>query len=156
LQLTAIWAVILGAIIPDAWGRQLRGLGLVGLIAGCALAVSWPTELPAGLPWWTRACYLGAVVAGTFVCAYAIDSRVYFFAAVGMLVASLGRVLHVFAIELQRIANWEGAGFFVLGLVWLVLAVLISSAKAGLGRHLRRLVPQSVVERARNGPGVGR
>jgi hypothetical protein len=153
LQLISVWAVILGATFHDAWGRRLQSIGLGGLVAGCALAVSWPQQLPADLPWWTRACYLGAVVAGTLVCAYAIPSRAYFFAGAGMLVASLGRVLHVFAIELQRIARWEGAGVFVLGLVWLMLAVLISAVKAGLGKHLLRLVPQPIGEQTPSGTG---
>jgi hypothetical protein len=151
LQLMSIWAVILGATFDDALGRQLRSIGLGGLIAGCVLAVSWPPELPAGLPWWTRACYLGAVVTGTIICAYAIRSRSYFFAGVGMLLVSLGRLLHVCSIELQRVAHWDGAVFFVLGLVWLGLAVLISSAKAGLGKYLVRLVPRPVSEKTQSG-----
>jgi hypothetical protein len=154
LQLILIWAVILGAVFDDAWGRRMRWLGLAGLVAGCVLAVTWPAELPAGLAWWARACYLTGVVAGTFIGAFAIPSRTYFFAGASMLVVSLGRVLHLVAMELQRIAHWEGAGFFVLGLVWLMMAVLISSAKAGLGTHLFRLMPRRLGERGRSGTSV--
>jgi hypothetical protein len=75
----------------------------------------------------------------------------YFFAGIGMMLVSLTRMLHVGSIELERLADWKGAGFFVLGLVWLGLAVLISSAKAGLGRILVRLVPQPVRDNATTG-----
>jgi hypothetical protein len=141
LQFLAIWAVILGVLFDDAWGRRLRWMGLGGLVAGCLLAILWRPELPAGLPWWTRVCYLGSIVAGTIICAYIVRSRSYFFAGIGMLVVSLGRVLQVFSFELQHAAHWDGAGFFVLGIVWLMLAVLISSAKSGLAKHLVSLVP---------------
>jgi hypothetical protein len=142
LQLVVFWAVLLGVIFDDAWGRRLRTIGLVGLMVGCLLAALWPAELPVGLPWWSRIFYLTGVVAGTIRCSYAIRSRLYFFAGLGMLAVSLGRVLHDGADELERVADWKGAGFFVLGLVWLGLAVLISSAKAGAGRFLARIVPR--------------
>jgi hypothetical protein len=147
LQLMSIWLVILGATFDDAWGQRLKSIGLGCLIAGCVAAVFWPTELPAGLPWWTRISYLGVLVAGTLICAYLTGSRSYFFAGVGMLVVSSGRALHVFAIELQRIARWDGAGFFVLGLVWLVVAVLISSTKAGFAKYFLRLMPRRLSEK---------
>ena len=142
LQFLAIWAVILGVLFDDAWGRGLRWMGLGGLVAGCLLAILWRSEPPAGLPWWSRACYLGSVVAGTIICAYIVRSRSYFFAGIGMLIVSSGRVLQVFAFELQRAAHWDGAGYFVLGIVWLILAVLISSAKSGLARYFVVLVPR--------------
>jgi hypothetical protein len=142
MQLMSIWFVILGAMFDDAWGRSMKSIGLGCLIAGCISAVSWPTELPAGLPWWTRIFYLGAMVSATIICAYILGSRSYFFAGIGLSVLSLGRAFHVVAMELQRVARWEGAGFFVLGLIWLVVAVLISSAKAGVGRYLVRLIPR--------------
>jgi hypothetical protein len=142
LQFLAIWAVILGVLFDDAWGRGLRWMGLGGLVAGCLLAILWRSELPAGLPWWSRACYLGSVVAGTIICAYIVRSRSYFFAGIGMLIVSSGRLLQVFAFELQRAAHWDGAGFFVLGIVWLILAVLISSAKSGLAKYFVVLVPR--------------
>jgi hypothetical protein len=142
LQLGVLWAVALGAFFDDAWGRRLRSIGLAGMMVGCLLAALSPAELPAGWPWWSRGVYLALVVAVTIGCAYAIRSRAYFFAGLGMLTVSLGRVLHVSATELERIGDWKGAGFFILGLVWLGLAVLISSAKAGAGRFLARLVPR--------------
>jgi hypothetical protein len=142
LQLIVLWAVVLGVIFDDAWGRRLRTIGLAGLIVGCVLAALGPADLPASLPWWLRVVYLYVVVAGTIHCAYLIRSRPYFFAGLGMLAVSLGRVLYDGANELERVADWKGAGFFILGLVWLGLAVLISSAKAGAGRFLARLVPR--------------
>jgi hypothetical protein len=154
LQLLSIWAVILGILFTDVWARRLRALGLGGLIAGCLLAAAWPDALPGELPSWTRLCYLGALVAGTMICGYLIGSRIYLFAGLGMLVVSMGRVIHMCSVELERTAQWKGAGFFVLGLVWLGLAVSISSAKAGLGKLLmRRIAPQTVSEERQNGDG---
>jgi hypothetical protein len=103
------------------------------------------------LPWWSRGCYLAAVVAATIFAAYAIRSRAYFYAAVGMLVASLGRVLHIGSLELERVAQWEGARYYVLGLVCLGLGVSISSAKAGIGKHLTRLIPRPLTEKTQSG-----
>jgi hypothetical protein len=151
LQLIAIWAVILGVLFDDVWGRRLRWIGLGGLAAGCVFAIFWRAELPAGLPWWSRVWYLGGIVAGTIFCAYVIRSRFYFFAGIGMLVASLGRVLQVFSFELQRAAHWDGAGFFVLGIVWLMLAVLISSAKSGSAKYLVALVPRPLSRETHGG-----
>jgi hypothetical protein len=94
---------------------------------------------------------LGSIVAGTIFCAYVIRSRSYFFVGIGMLVASLGRVLQVFSFELQHAAHWDGAGFFVLGIVWLMLAVLISSAKSGLAKYLVGLVPRPLSRETHGG-----
>ena len=116
-------------------------------MAGYILAACWPAELPDGLPAWIQPCYLGAVVIGTILCAYAIPSRAYFFAGVSMLVTSAGRLMHDGSLALQRIAHWDGAVYFVLGLVSLGLGVLISSSKAGLGKCLIRLIPRSIVDR---------
>jgi hypothetical protein len=144
LQLVALLAVVLGVLFDDTWGRRLRVVGLLGLVGGCVVAVGWPRELPAGLPWWTRVGYLCALTAGTLMCAYVIRSRPYFLAGVGMLAISAGRGIHVFSLELKHAARWEGASFFVLGMVSLTLAILISSHKAGLGKYLARLVPQPI------------
>jgi hypothetical protein len=151
LQLLCVWAVVLGALFDDEWARRLRSIGLCTLIGGCLLAIFWPRELPDGLPWWSRVCYLGGIVGGTILFAYATRSRSYFFAGAGMLAVSLGRVLHIFSIELERIANWQGASFFVMGLAWLAVAVLISTAKAGLGKYLVWIVPSPIPQRTRDG-----
>jgi len=142
LQMLSIWAVVLGTVLDDAWARRLRWIGLASLLAGFILAATWPSQLPANLPWWTRTCYLAAVTAGTIAGAYASRSIFYFGAGTGMLVVALLRVLQVTSIELERVAQWEGAGYFVLGLVWLGLAVLISSLKAGWGDALARFAPR--------------
>jgi hypothetical protein len=152
LQLMSMWAVILGVLFDDRWGRRLRSIGLVGLIAGCIFAVFWRPDSPVGPPLWMRFCFLGCVVAGTIFCAYVIRSRAYFFAGVGMLVLSLGRALHALSLELVRVAHWDGAGFFVLGIVWLALGVLISSAKSGLAKYLAGLVPRPLIGKQEAGP----
>jgi hypothetical protein len=152
LQLLSIWAVTLGVLFDDPWGRRLRWIGLAGVIAGGLSAVVWNPESPAGLPWWSGACYWGGVVVGTIFCAYLIRSRSYFFAGVGMLVLFLGRALHAFALELERMAHWDGAGFFVLGIAWLALAVLISAAKSGLAKYLAGLVPRPLVGKQETWP----
>ena len=52
------------------------------------------------------------------------------------------RLLYDLAVLLRRLLGWEGAGFFVLGLVWFALAVAISATKAGIIRRLSSIVPQ--------------
>jgi hypothetical protein len=42
---------------------------------------------------------------------------------------------------LKRAFSWEGAAWFVWGLVWLTVAVLISARKAGLIDRLARFLP---------------
>jgi hypothetical protein len=153
VQLLSVWAAILGVLFHDAWSRRLRSIGLAGLMAGCVLAACWPAELPDGLPAWIRPCYLGAVVACTILGAYAMPSRAYFFAGAAMLVISAGRLTHDGSLALQRIAHWDGAVYFVVGLVWLGLAVLISSSKAGLGKYLIRIIPGPISDQSQRDPG---
>jgi len=47
-----------------------------------------------------------------------------------------------FSAVLERILTWRGAGYFVAGLAWFLLAVLISASKAGLLRNWADLVPR--------------
>jgi hypothetical protein len=50
-------------------------------------------------------------------------------------------LLYELAGLLKRLFAWDGSVWFVWGLVWFGLAVLISARKAGLIRRLARFVP---------------
>ena len=141
LQMMSVWAVLLGILFKDAWGSGLRAAGLVGLVVSVLLGASWLAESPPGLTSWLLVGDLAVLIAGTILLSYAIHSRIYFFVGVCMLAVSFARMLQMGAQELERTAQWKGARFFVIGLVWLALAALISSAKAGLGKYLIRLLP---------------
>jgi hypothetical protein len=147
LQLMSVWAVLLGMLFKDAWGSGLRTVGLVGLVVSTLLGASWLAESSPGWTSWMLVGDLAVLTVGTILLSYAIRSRVYFFVGVGMLIVSFARVLQMGVQELERTAQWKGAGFFVLGLVWLALAALISSAKAGLGKYLIRLLPAAGTNR---------
>ncbi len=147
LQLMSVWAVLLGMLFKDAWGSGLRAVGLVGLVVSTLLGATWLAESPPGWTSWMLVCDLAVLTVGTILLSYAIHSRVYFFVGVGMLLISFARVLQMGAQELESTAQWKGAGFFVIGLVWLALATLISSAKAGLGKYLIRLLPAAGTNR---------
>jgi hypothetical protein len=147
LQMMSVWAVLLGILFKDVWGSGLRAAGLVGLVVSVLLGASWLAESPPGSTSWVLVGDLAVLIVGTILLSYAIRSRVYFFVGVGMLIVSFARVLQMGAQELERTAQWKGAGFFVIGLVWLALAALISSAKAGLGKYLIRLLPAAGTNR---------
>jgi hypothetical protein len=86
--------------------------------------------------------YVAAIVATTFGYAYCVGSQTYFFAGLANLTLLTGRLLYELTGVLKRLFDWEGATWFVWGLVWFVVGLLISAAKAGLTGRLWRIVPQ--------------
>ncbi len=153
LQMMSVWAVLLGILFKDAWGSGLRAAGLVGLVVSVLLGASWLAESPPGLMSRLLLGDLAVLIVGTILLSYVLRSRIYFFVGVGMLAVSLARMLQMGAQELERTAQWKGAAFFVIGLVWLALAALISSAKAGLGKYLIRLLPAVGTDRGEERAG---
>jgi hypothetical protein len=85
--------------------------------------------------------YLAVVAGITFGYAYLVRSRAWFFGGVAGLCLFTGRLLYDITGYLKRLFAWEGAGWFVWGLVWFAVAVLISARKAGLMGRMRRLIP---------------
>jgi hypothetical protein len=82
-------------------------------------------------------------MAVTFGYAYFVGSAAYFYAGLANLSFCGGRLLFELSGILKRTLSWEGAAWFVWGLVWFVLAVLISAVKSGFMRRVARFVPDS-------------
>ncbi|HEY2253486.1 MAG TPA: hypothetical protein VGH74_20570, partial [Planctomycetaceae bacterium] len=141
LHLAGVAVLGLGIMFDDSFVQWLRRAGLPMLITAAVFAVGWPDEWPIGLPGWTALAYVAAVVAVTFGYAYSVGSQAYFFAGLANLCLLTGRLFYDLAGVLKRLFTWDGANWFVWGLVWFAVGVLISAAKAGLPRRLWRLVP---------------
>jgi hypothetical protein len=151
LHLAGLAVLILGAIFDDAFAGCLRRAGVPLLIAAAICAASIPGASPVNLPHWIGPVYGAAVVATTFAYAYVAADPSYFFAGLANLFLLTGRLLYELAGVLRRLFDWEAATWFVWGLVWLALGVLISAWKAGLARRLAKFVPRDRTETDRNG-----
>lgn len=142
LHLAGIAVLSIGAILDDAFARSLRLAGVPMLVAAAICAAGFPGEFSIGLPQWSAAAYGAAVVAATFVYAYGTGSPAYFFAGLANMSLLTGRLLFELTVVLKRVFAWEGAAWFVWGIVWFALGVLISAWKAGLASRLPRFVPR--------------
>jgi hypothetical protein len=144
VTLHLVGAAILGLGLwrHDPFSRYLRKLGVPLLATATISAAFCPEDAITGLPAWAISIYLCSVVAVTIGYAYVAGSPYYFFAGLANAAVASSRLLYDLAVLLRRLLGWEGAGFFVLGLVWFALAVAISATKAGIIRRLSSIVPQ--------------
>lgn len=142
LNLVGLEILGLGALFHDRFARWLRLAGVPLIVAAVFLAAAVPVLWPAALPPWSLPTYLVTLVAITFGYAFFLNSPHYFYAGVVNLIPCTGRFLYELADFLRRLFAWEGAAWFVWGIVWFALAVLISARKAGLMIRLARLVPR--------------
>jgi hypothetical protein len=143
LPMHAVGLVILivGAVFDDPFARRLRRAGMLLVTAAIATAALYPPAWPTGLPWWSLPVYLAVIVGITFGYAYFVQSRAWFFGGVAGLCLFTGRALYDMTGYLKRLLAWEGAGWFVWGLIWFAVAVLISVRKAGLIGRMARIIP---------------
>ena len=142
LHLAGLAVLCVGAIFDDAFARGLRWAGVPLLLAAAIGAVVAPDEYLAGLPQWSVPLYSVTVVATTFIFGYGIRSPAYFFAGLASGCLLTGRLLFDLASLLKRLFAWDGAAWFVWGIVWFALGMLISAWKAGLADRVARFVPR--------------
>jgi len=141
VHLAGLTVLILGAAFNDSFARWLRQAGVLFVVAAVFAAAVVPVVWLPGVPEWTLPAYMAGVTAATFGYAYFIGSPAYFFAGLANLCLIAGRLLYELSGYLKRLLVWEGAAWFVWGLVWFSLAVLISAVKSGLVRRLARILP---------------
>ena len=110
-------------------------------MAAAICAAGFPHEFLAGLPDWSVPVYCAAIVATTFAYAYGTASPAYFFAGLSILCLLTGRQLYELAGVLKRLFDWDGAAWFIWGIVWFVVGAMISAWKAGLAGRLSRFMP---------------
>jgi hypothetical protein len=143
LPMHAVGLVILivGAVFDDPFARRLRQAGVLLVVAAAVIAAVDPSPWPTSLPRWSLPVYLAAIAGITFGYAYLVRSRAWFFGGIVGLCLFTGRLLVEATAYLKRLFAWEGAGWFVWGLVWFTVAVLISARKAGLIERMARIIP---------------
>lgn len=143
LHLAGLAVLIVGAAFHDKFAELLRGFGVPMLVTGAMFAAASPPAYFAGLPEWSPLLYGTGMAAAAFTYAYSLGHPAYFFAGLTNLILLTGRLLYELASALRRLFDWDGATWFVWGLVWFALAVVISAVKAGLARRLAWFVPRS-------------
>ncbi|MBI3864036.1 MAG: hypothetical protein HY290_19300 [Planctomycetia bacterium] len=148
LLAAGIAVLAVGALFDDAFARCLRGAGVPMLVTAAIFTAAFPGAYVDGLPAWSAPSFGAAIAGATLAYAYAICSPVYFFTGLANVVLFLGRTLYELAGGLRRMFDWEGATWFVWGLVWFALGAMISARKAGLANWLARFVPRGRKESA--------
>ena len=141
VHLAGMAVLSVGMTFDDAFASWLRRAGVPMLVAAAVFAAGWPAEWPINLPHWSAPAYVAVVVAATFGYAYCVGSQAYFFAGLANFCLFTGRLLYELEGFLKRLFDWQGATWFVWGLVWFALGVLISAWKAGVTGRLWRIVP---------------
>jgi hypothetical protein len=140
-HLAGLAVLTIGGLFDDAFARWLRKAGLP-LLVGAMFVGSLPIVWRSGLPVWISPVYLAGVIAVTFGYGYLMGSAAYFYGGLANLMLGAGRLLYELSGWLRRLFGWEGADWFVWGLVWFALAVCISARKAGVVARLARFVPR--------------
>jgi len=129
----AAWFVVsmlvVGALFRDefAWLLRLCGAPLIvlGLLAGMTVAFRFHH------PAWYLPSFVAALVAISWACAMANRMRLYQLATLVVCTLGLLGILAQTTMAVIQDSDWKGAGSFSLGIGWLLMAVLISSWKAG-------------------------
>jgi hypothetical protein len=129
------------AVFDDGFARWLRKACLP-LLAGAVFAASLLTAWPVGPPSWALPAYLAGMIGIAFGYGYVMGIPAFFYAGLVNLTFCAGRLLYELSNYLKRLFGWDGAAWFVWGLVWFALAVLISARKAGIVLWLARFVPR--------------
>ena len=128
LSLTSILCV--GLIFRDEFARLLRDLG-APLISAAMMGTIGAAHLTQWIPVWSV-----PVIAVILVCVatgYSVMTRMKVYRLTAYVTGSLGAVEITVRTTVLLIhdSNWGGAMSFAIGLGWFVVAVLISSWKAG-------------------------
>ncbi|MFN0054432.1 MAG: hypothetical protein ACKV0T_19830 [Planctomycetales bacterium] len=146
-HMAGVAGLVIGALSRDWFATWLRKAGVPLLVATALAASLWPIRSAAGFPEpltaTSLAIYLAAVVVVTFGFAYGIGSRSYFFAGLTNLLLASTRLVYELTGTMERALAWSGVGYFLTGLAWFALALLISAGKAGAFRRLAVLMPRS-------------
>jgi hypothetical protein len=126
----------IGAVYRDdfAWLLRLMGAPLLVVITvmGCVFVQSPAT----GLPVWTG--YLIVIATPLLAFGYAAVLRIPLYRLSGLLCTVSGTLgMTEFAVlYVIRASSWQGATSFMIGIDWLLLAIAISSWKAGWFKHV--------------------
>ncbi|SIO66367.1 hypothetical protein SAMN05444166_8056 [Singulisphaera sp. GP187] len=128
-QLALVAILALGAIFSDALARRLQQVGAGVLFLSGLAVILGDSRLFANPPQWLLDVYVPLVVAIAIGYGFTVGNRLFFVAAAALLVSWLTVVgWRSYLLLRQFIA---GLDFIVWGLVFFVLAALISLKKAG-------------------------
>jgi hypothetical protein len=141
LHAAGLALLAVAAVFDDGLARWLRKAGLP-LLVGAAFAACLPNVWPSSYSAWLSAAYLGGVIGMAIGYSYLLRMPEYFYGGLLNLTIGVGRLLYELSGYLKRLFGWEGAAWFVWGLVWFALAVLISARKAGITLWMVRFVPR--------------
>ncbi len=142
LLLAGVSVLIIGALYDDAFAAWLRRAGVPMLVTAAFFAACFHSDDPALAVPWLAPLVSAAVAATTISYAYIAGGPAYFYAALLNVCLLTGRLLYELAGALRRLFDWDGAPWFVWGLVWFALGVFISAGKAGVQGRLAKLVPR--------------
>lgn len=142
LHLAGLAVLGIGALFNDRFSGVLRQAGVPILVTAMIGAVGFHGEYDVRLPQGIVLVYAAVIVATTFAYAYVVGAPAYFYAGLTNLCLLTARLLYELAGVLKRLFDWQGATWFVWGLVWFAVGVLISAWKAGLAGRLARVVPR--------------
>jgi hypothetical protein len=123
-------------------------VGVPMLVTAATCAAVFPGESATGLYFPSALIYSAAVVATTFAYACGMGSTAYFFAGMANMSLLTGRLLFELTGVLKRLFAWEGAPWFVWGIVWFTVGMATSAWKAGLAGRLARYIPRGRKESA--------
>jgi hypothetical protein len=138
VHLFLLSVMVIGAVFKDPFARVLQRIGIVGILGGSLAAVSAAPALFGNPPPMLLAAYplLAASAAGLYV--FVVGNREYLIAVVGGLFVWLVKVGWPAYQQLRHTV--EGLDKIVFGVLFLVLALAISLAKAGVFRRASRCV----------------
>ena len=136
--------LFVGAVYRDDFAWLLRITGAPLIVIATLAGVVAAHRLVVTLPLWCVPSFVFTMAVTAFV--YAVVVRMRLYQLSGLLSASMGSlgIAIEMAVTVIRDSGWKGAASFAFGLGWFVLAVLISSWKAGwlqnIGEWLSRML----------------
>jgi hypothetical protein len=139
LALGAMLAI--GLLYETPFARRLRRLA-AGCLGAAAMAATLLPQIPGhAIPETARIVYALGMSAGALGIARKCGGPRWLSMGFAGLASVAGRLLVDLSQFLERDWHWAGAGYFVVGMVWFGLALVISVMKAGLVRIWRTPPP---------------
>lgn len=134
--------LIAGVFFRDQAAADFLALGGIGLLIGGTVALLIPMDLPTAFPEWTPLLYTVTLAVISLAIAYPKRERLFFY--LGTLLLS-GTALvggQLVLDQLQLMFHFRGLGSMIAGFLLLILAMLVSAAKAGFLKRWRVLLPK--------------
>lgn len=134
--------LIAGVFFRDQAAPDFLALGGIGLAIGGGVALLVPMDLPHAVPEWSPLLYSLSLAVIAFAISYPMRARIFFYLGSLLFIGTAFVGGQIVLEQLQLMFRFRGLGSMIVGFLLLILAMLVSAAKAGFLKRWQVLLPK--------------